>query len=170
MCFSLDKASLQVQTKCKWPDVLIIYYNSIGYFKDNIKLNFNNKKCAVIKSSSCIVFILCVCFYIFFCPFFILFNAIWDKISSSSKSTMWNMYQLVYVTNVIFSFYSVSYFLRLAKQWQILFLCIVFFAMWVMNNIIMKIMGNTVYHAFILLFLIFIFAINFSGEAENADV
>lgn len=39
-----------------------------------------------------------------------------------------------------------------------------------MNNIIMKIMGNTVYHAFIMLFLIFIFAINFSGEAENADV
>lgn len=39
-----------------------------------------------------------------------------------------------------------------------------------MNNNIMKITENTVYHAFALLFLIFIFAINFSGEAENADV
>lgn len=42
-----------------------------------------------------------------------------------------------------------------------------------MNYIITKITKNsifTVYHAFILLFLTFIFAIYFSGEAENADV
>lgn len=34
----------------------------------------------------------------------------------------------------------------------------------------MKIMENTVYYVFILLFLIFIFVINFSGEVENVDV
>lgn len=36
---------------------------SVGYCKENIKMNFNDKKCVVIKLSSGIVFILCVCFY-----------------------------------------------------------------------------------------------------------